>query len=411
MERAPALKIANDKWSRRRALKYREQRLRCSNDEHQPYELPEEVDDDNPTPYERKEDCREWYVERHGDVRDTIQAHVNREMVVEDGFVVKHRCRTYENEHGTAVNMRTPSPEPPASTNDAAPATGEDPTTDVGEITLGAFGDKPLEVRSGVAAPAGHFLITDGAADDGEYEPAQHFPTWYGEDGAEHHMRADSIARSFQCIPGEATPWDRANAMAQGLHHVMQSQSITPPSPESLWERRDPWGRREAASLVREMSDSAETAYHNDMYVTSKMANRWKEINWWQIDKRCWEATYGPNTEAPAHLREARDIGGKSWPEWIGEQPYDHQSNQAREMARKTLERDLNIPDFKELVGATVGHRISIAAEIIMAHTPVQLHLPEPCAAEGGAICGRAAPPTERQSPCRQLLPEGERSD
>jgi hypothetical protein len=82
-------------------------------------------------------------------------------------------------------------------------------------------------------------------------------------------MRADSIARSFQCTPGEATPWDRANAMAQGLHH--QSQSIAPPSPESsLWERRDPWGRREAASLVREMRDSAETAYHNDMYVTSK---------------------------------------------------------------------------------------------------------------------------------------------
>jgi hypothetical protein len=191
MEREP-LKIANDKWSRRRALKYREQRLRCSNDEHQPYEFPEEVDDGNPTPYERKGDCREWYVERYGDVRDAIQAHINREMLVEDGFVVKHRCRTYDNEHGTAVNMRTPSPEPPASANDAAPATGEGATTDVciGEITLRASGDKPLEVRSGsgVVAPAGHFLVIDGAADDGQYEAAQHFPTWYGEDGAEHNI-------------------------------------------------------------------------------------------------------------------------------------------------------------------------------------------------------------------------------
>jgi hypothetical protein len=64
-------------------------------------------------------------------------------------------------------------------------------------------------------------MVIDGAADgeDGdEYEAAQHFPGWYGPDGAERHMRADSIARSFQWIPGEATPWDRADAMARGLH-------------------------------------------------------------------------------------------------------------------------------------------------------------------------------------------------
>jgi hypothetical protein len=116
------------------------------------------------------------------------------------------------------------------------------------------------------------------------------------------------------------------------------------------------------------MSDSADTAYHNDKYVTSKMANRGKEIHWWQIDKRCWEATYGPNTRAPAHLREAKYIDGEPWPEWTGEQPYDHYSSHARETARKALERDLTIPDFKELVGATVGHHISIAAEMVMAH-------------------------------------------
>jgi hypothetical protein len=38
-------------------------------------------------------------------------------------------------------------------------------------------------------------------------------------------------------------------------------------------------------------------------------------------------------------------------------------------MARNELERDLiAIPDFTEIVGATVGHLISIAAETIMAH-------------------------------------------
>jgi hypothetical protein len=171
------LKILSDKWSRQRALDYREQRLR-SNDEHQ--EELEEVDVDNPalheleevaTPYDRKEECREWYVKRHREVRDIIRD-LTREVLVEEGFVVKHRARTYDNEYEAAVNMRTPSPEPPASANDTAPATSEDASTDVDEITLGAFGDKPLEVRSGVVAPAGHFLIIDGASYDGEYEAA-----------------------------------------------------------------------------------------------------------------------------------------------------------------------------------------------------------------------------------------------
>jgi hypothetical protein len=68
-----------------------------------------------------------------------------------------------------------------------------------------------------------------------------------------------------------------------------QSESVSHSTPiGSLWERHDPWGRQEPALLVREMSGSAETAYHNDMYVTSKMANRWKEIHWWRIDKRCF---------------------------------------------------------------------------------------------------------------------------
>jgi hypothetical protein len=104
------------------------------------------------------------------------------------------------------------------------------------------------------------------------------------------------------------------------------------------------------------------------MYVTSEMANRWKKIHWLQIDKRCWEATYGPNSQGSAHLREAKDDDGKPWPEWTGEQPSDHPDNEARETARKELERDLIIPDYTEIVGATAGHLMSTAAEAVMAH-------------------------------------------
>ena len=57
-------------------------------------------------------------------------------------------------------------------------------------------------------------IVIDGAAGD-EYEAAQGFPRWYGPDGAEHYMRADSIARSFQWVPVGAMQIDRANAMEQ----------------------------------------------------------------------------------------------------------------------------------------------------------------------------------------------------
>jgi hypothetical protein len=46
--------------------------------------------------------------------------------------------------------------------------------------------------------------------------------------------------------------------------------------------------KQEATSLFKEVGDSAETACHSDMYATSEMASRWKEIHWLQIDKRCW---------------------------------------------------------------------------------------------------------------------------
>ena len=66
-----------------------------------------------------------------------------------------------------------------------------------------------------------------------------------------------------------------------------QSESRKPPTHAAMHEICDPWGHREPTSLLKEVGDSAETEYHSDMYVTPKMANRWKEIHWLQIDKRC----------------------------------------------------------------------------------------------------------------------------
>ena len=82
----------------------------------------------------------------------------------------------------------------------------------------------------------------------------------------------------------------------------------------------------------------------------------------------CWEATYGPNTRRSSHLSEAKDHDGKPWPEWMGEEPVDHPANAARERAWLRLERDLTIPHYTNIVEATVSHRMSTAAEMIMAH-------------------------------------------
>jgi hypothetical protein len=58
-----------------------------------------------------------------------------------------------------------------------------------------------------------------------------------------------------------------------------QIESRKPPTRAAMHERHDPWGHREATSLFKEVGDSAETEYHGDMYVTPKMANRWKEMH------------------------------------------------------------------------------------------------------------------------------------
>ena len=84
----------------------------------------------------------------------TIRAHVNLQILVEDRFVVKHRCRTYDKDCETAVNMRTPSPETHASAEDSPPT----PDEGISEVTLGTYGDGPLKVRSGVVSSVGYTI-------------------------------------------------------------------------------------------------------------------------------------------------------------------------------------------------------------------------------------------------------------
>jgi hypothetical protein len=71
----------------------------------------------------------------------------------------------------------------------------------ISEVTLGTYGDEPLEVRSGVVAPVGYYLAIDGAAggeNGDEYEAAQGFPSWCGPYGAGQYMR---LAR----LPGHSS--------------------------------------------------------------------------------------------------------------------------------------------------------------------------------------------------------------
>jgi hypothetical protein len=55
-----------------------------------------------------------------------------------------------------------------------------------------------------------------------------------------------------------------------------QSAQLKPKPPTEMQERYGPWEHRDATSLFKEVSHSAETeyAYHSDMYATSKMTDR-----------------------------------------------------------------------------------------------------------------------------------------
>jgi hypothetical protein len=95
--------------------------------------------------------------------------------------VVKHRGRTYDRDPQSVTNRRTPSSETRATAEDP-PST---PDEDVDEVTLGAYGDKKLEVRSGVVVPSGHYIVIDGGDRDCQrpgdrYEAAQAFQEWCG---------------------------------------------------------------------------------------------------------------------------------------------------------------------------------------------------------------------------------------
>jgi hypothetical protein len=127
--------------------------------------------------------------------------------------------------------------------------------------------------------------------------------------------------------------------------------------------------------MAKEVGDSAETAYHNEMYVTPKMVDRWKEIHWLCIDARCWKATYGPNTKTWAHIYDSKDADGKSWPEWTGEQTYERPSNRAREEVREKLGRNLAVPDYTQLVDAIAGEQNSTGTEMIMAHLSIHIRV------------------------------------
>jgi hypothetical protein len=75
-------------------------------------------------------------------------------------------------------------------------------------------------------------------------------------------------------------------------------------------------------------------------------------------------------------VRPRTDGDGEPWPEWTGEQLFGHSDNEARETARKELERDLITPDYTGIVGATAGHHLmSTAAETAMAHLPTFIFL------------------------------------
>jgi hypothetical protein len=118
--------------------------------------------------------------------------------------------------------------------------------------------------------------------------------------------------------------------------------------------------------MAKEVGDSAETAYQNEMYVTPKMVDRWKEIHWLCIDAQCWKATYGPDTKAWAHIRESKGADGE---------PHERPSNRARGDARERLGRNTTVPDYAQLVNAMVDERISTATEVTMAHLSIHIRM------------------------------------
>jgi hypothetical protein len=56
----------------------------------------------------------------------------------------------------------------------------------------------------------------------------------------------------------------------------LRRQSHLQQTREEMQERHGLWGNRDETSMFKEVGDSAETKYDNDiMYVASKMPDRW----------------------------------------------------------------------------------------------------------------------------------------
>jgi hypothetical protein len=159
----PPFEVTHHKQDLKQALQQREARLRQSSandrEEYAPGQFTDEEDEDT-TPWGRKSDQRTWYTQRWGDLEEHISDEITREGLVTSGYVVKHRGRAHDRDSHHVTNRRTPSPEARAA------AEGSSPTAEVDadEVTLGAYGDRPLEVRSGVVAPSPYYVIIDGGA-------------------------------------------------------------------------------------------------------------------------------------------------------------------------------------------------------------------------------------------------------
>ena len=160
---------------------------------------------------------------------------ITREELVESGYVVKQRGRAHDRDPHHVTNRRTPSPETRAVAEDPSPTS----EVDADEVTLGAYGDRPLEARPGVVAPSPYYVIIGGGdrhcqPSYDRYEAGEAFQEWYGAYGAEHHMRAGSIARCFPQIPGAAHPADRARRMVEDLRR--QGAQLKPQTCEEMQE-------------------------------------------------------------------------------------------------------------------------------------------------------------------------------
>jgi hypothetical protein len=232
--------------------------------------------------------------------------------LIAEGFASYH-ATTGNDGYETAEETHTTNHEQPAESDTMAPTAGE---SEALPVHLGAYRDTPLDMHAGVVAPAACYVVIDGTSWNGKHKPAEYYMGWYGDQyGAEQRMKSSSIARAFQHIPGEEPPESRAHDMVRDL----QNQGVATSN-----HKLDSRGHPEPRSMVKEVGDSAETAYQNEIYVTPKMVDRWKEIHWLCIDLVASTRSVGrPRMDrTPGHgltfIRESKNADGESWPEQSG---------------------------------------------------------------------------------------------